>query len=329
MYDIIIINTTMGCDFMKKTILCFAATVLITKGITNITAISAPGDIIRPIYSTDILTYMDGIPIQGYSLNGRMMIELEALESYGFSVSYDESVRTLFVNKTNKPYENFHPHYSRDVEGNIVGYTYETDIKAYVNGNYIPTESVNGRLLAVAENLGRVIDAENDYDIDTYGQESKSVFELYGQYGTSPYFMTHHWNSVARTLHVYNNVGSLPPYEEQVSKLKKTFSESTKAKTLKYEFKTKYGTLLIGDEATYFIWPDGKYTSLNDVFNLYGLAFEGNIRIQNASLGETEQYVEFDSFKSHYNSLIGHGYDIYDEGRYRFDLKNFIIEKIY
>lgn len=37
----------------------------------NVAYVSAAnGDIIQPVYSTDILTYMDDIPIKGYNIGG-------------------------------------------------------------------------------------------------------------------------------------------------------------------------------------------------------------------------------------------------------------------
>ena len=53
-----------------------------------VSANAANGDVIQPIYSTDILTYMDGIPIKGYNIGGQTLICLEDLSNYGFSVYY-------------------------------------------------------------------------------------------------------------------------------------------------------------------------------------------------------------------------------------------------
>ena len=61
------------------------------------TAYAAVGDIADTLYNTDIITYLDGKQIKGYSLDGRMMICLEDLRNYGYAVEYDDSIRTLFV----------------------------------------------------------------------------------------------------------------------------------------------------------------------------------------------------------------------------------------
>lgn len=52
------------------------------------------GDISSTLYNTDIITYFDGKQIEGYSLDGRMMICLEDLKNYGYTVEYDDSMLT-------------------------------------------------------------------------------------------------------------------------------------------------------------------------------------------------------------------------------------------
>ena len=44
---------------------------------------AANGDIKDTIYTTDILTQVDGKNIQSYSINGETLIALEDLENYG------------------------------------------------------------------------------------------------------------------------------------------------------------------------------------------------------------------------------------------------------
>ena len=124
------------------------------------TAYAAVGDIADTLYNTDIITYLDGKQIKGYSLDGRMMICLEDLRNYGYAVEYDDSIRTLFVTKDGDISEDFNPYFERGTIGGIAGYTYETDIVAYVNGVYVDTENIGGRLVAVAEDLANV--AEED-----------------------------------------------------------------------------------------------------------------------------------------------------------------------
>ena len=130
---------------------------LIAAGIIAITAApayAANGDIKSTIYSTDILTLVDGKPIESYNIGGQTMIALEDLEDYGFSVYYSNEERLLIVNKIGEPDADFNPQIARGKPGRKTGYTYETDIAAFVNGELIDAESINGKLLAVVEALG-------------------------------------------------------------------------------------------------------------------------------------------------------------------------------
>lgn len=309
---------------MKKFVCLIAAIILLS----TVSAAAKNGDVKQPYFTTDILTYMDGIPIQTWSLNGRMLIALEDLESYGFSVSYDESIRTLFVNKTNEPYEDFHPVYERGKEGEIAGYTYETDIEAYVNGTYIPTESINGKLLAVAEDLGRVVNENDDYMlwIHSWGGESTvsaQAYEKYGKYGVSHYFMSHVWDAENRVLNIYNTTGTLPSYEERIQAIKDEHSFTA------YEtFENQYGTLLFCDGDAVFVWKNGAYTNLYDIFAKYDMTHLSGIPMKNCEFSDDGLFMYFDSGKERAEPPYYHQFVRYDEGRYCLDLKNFIITKL-
>ena len=75
--------------------------------IWNLAVYANNGDISSTLYNTDIITYFDGKQIEGYSLDGRMMICLEDLKNYGYTVEYDDSIRTLFVNKDGEVADDF------------------------------------------------------------------------------------------------------------------------------------------------------------------------------------------------------------------------------
>ena len=46
---------------------------------------SAESGVVGHIYSTDILTYVNGQPIDGYNIGGRTVVIAEDLDSYGFN----------------------------------------------------------------------------------------------------------------------------------------------------------------------------------------------------------------------------------------------------
>ena len=116
-------------------------------------AFAANGDIVCPIYTTDIITKIDGREIHGYSLNGRMMIALEDLVPYGYSVSWDGDTSTLIVLKTGHADAFFDPSFGRGKEGEVAGYMYESDITVFLNGKRVEAYSIGGKMVVCAEDI--------------------------------------------------------------------------------------------------------------------------------------------------------------------------------
>ena len=122
------------------------------------------GDVIDTIYTTDILTYVDDTPIRGYAINGKTMICLEDLRDYGFTVNYDDSVRTLYVDKTSEKSPDFTPFFERGKVGGVAGSVLKTDIKAYVNGIQANAYAIDGRMVAAVEDLGTTEEKPASYN---------------------------------------------------------------------------------------------------------------------------------------------------------------------
>ena len=83
---------------------------------------AANGDIKDTIYTTDILTQVDGKNIQSYSIDGETLIALEDLENYGYTVYYNDNIRSVFITKTGT----VNPDYNPSIERGKVGGTAET-----------------------------------------------------------------------------------------------------------------------------------------------------------------------------------------------------------
>lgn len=158
------------------------------------TAYAANGDIAGTIYTTDILTQIDGKNITSYNIDGETLIALEDLEQYGFNVKYDDSIRTVFINDTGKRPSDFNPDIPRGEVGGIAGNYYESDILACVNGVFIRAYSLNGKMAARVEDLGNI-------DSDS-------------QYGLSPYLMTYSYDDEKRLLSLNTKRDSMPDTEQ-------------------------------------------------------------------------------------------------------------------
>ena len=204
---------------MKK-ILIIGLLILMFSGAS---ASAAIGDPVQPIYSTDILTYIDGIPIKGYNIGGQTLICLEDLSDYGFSVYYDDEMRYLFVNKQGKPKKDFAPTIERGVVGGIEGYTYETDIRALLNSEEIHVENIGGKLAVTAETLD---DLKDDY----YLSGIPSIRNY------PKYFMMQSYTDFSRVLNVYSDISINYLYEKNIS----DFESDIKNQSRAYEIVDKY-----------------------------------------------------------------------------------------
>ena len=74
----------MGEIEMKKII--FALLIALGQAALGGAAYAANGDIAGKIYTTDILTQIDGRDIPSYAIDGETLIAVEDLEAYGFNV---------------------------------------------------------------------------------------------------------------------------------------------------------------------------------------------------------------------------------------------------
>ncbi len=164
---------------MKKLLFTAAVCAALAGGLS---AAAEIGDVVGYVYSTDILATVNSVPIPSYSLDGKTAIALRDLENYGFNVTYDDSVRVALVDFAPwgiNPIEGV----ERGTVGEIVGEVLETDIVAYINGEYVPTHNIGGHLVAAIE------------DIAPWGDGSE--FAAYGYAKTG---MTYTWDEESRTV---------------------------------------------------------------------------------------------------------------------------------
>ena len=163
---------------MKKVLFCILTVMLLVLCILNVFADEAAGH----IYSTDILAFVNGKPIDGYNIGGKTVIIAEDLDGYGFGVQYNDEIRTLkiesYFNRGYKEIEEI----SRDKAGRIIGNIYKTDIKVYFNGILVNGYNIGGRTAVCIEELG-----------DMSGSANAS-------YGYSDYLGRSIWNPDERTI---------------------------------------------------------------------------------------------------------------------------------
>lgn len=280
---------------MLKTVAVSAAALML---IIPAVAHAAVGDIAGEIYSTDILTEFDGMPIRSYAIDGETLIALEDLEQYGFNVKYDDSIRTVFVNKLGEPAEDFKPQIECGKVGEVAGYYYETDILAYLNGVNIRAYAIDGQMVARVEDIGAVRE-DSEYGISSYG-------------------MTYTWDEENRLLSLNYSADKRPDIEQ----IKKDFINSDSFGWFySEEISCKSGSVLIGGQSgtphgTYLHYyylrnSDKFFVPLDGILNRYGFHdVWGHLRIDNLQC--EDDFLIFDGTK-------------YDgrQGTYKLDLNKF------
>lgn len=122
---------------------------------------------------TDIVAYINDLPIPSYNINGYTAIVAEDLAQYGFSVHYDNTTRSLSVDyfeNDNPITAKYQPEQNTKPIGSFAAYVYATDIVTYVAGEKVPSYNIDGRTLIL-------IDALDVYgDVIWYPKERKICY---------------------------------------------------------------------------------------------------------------------------------------------------------
>ena len=163
---------------MKKIVL-FA---LAIAAVCTVQVYAKSGDVIGNVYSSDIIAYINDVPVPSYNINGRTVIIPEDLEDYGINCYYNDELRTLLVYMYDTMNPSVQNQVARGTPGRITNKIYETDIKTYVNGELIQAYSLNGKVAVAIENLGKITDDNMEY---------------------SPYNMRYVWDGKNRSISLY------------------------------------------------------------------------------------------------------------------------------
>ncbi len=123
---------------------------------------------------TDIIAYINDLPIPSYNINGQTAIVAEDLEQYGFRVHYWEEERLLqldYVPTDNvKITADYTPKKNTKPIGSFAANVYQTDITTRLKGDEIPSFNIGGKTLIF-------IDALEKYgDVVWYPQEREIRF---------------------------------------------------------------------------------------------------------------------------------------------------------
>lgn len=186
-FDIMcLINLKIGVHYtMKKLITALLLVCL------PLTVQASNGDICGQIYSTDILAYVNDVPINSYNIGGRTVIIAEDLYDndngvyYGFGGWYDDELRVLTIHSTG--YGGIDEYrVERGSVGRVTGNIYETDIKVMFNEQYVPSYNIGGKTAICIEDLGLADETSRNYE-----------------YGWSDYMCRYEWSQEKREIRLY------------------------------------------------------------------------------------------------------------------------------
>lgn len=139
--------------FLKRSIPFILAGLLSTSAAAANESDPPVGTCVGHIYSTDIVTYVDDMPIPSFNIGGKTVIAARDLMEYGFQVNWSEENRTVLI--TSSRYPEQRPAYqpSADTPGRILGNIYQSDIRVYVNGQEIPSYNLGGQTVIAPSDL--------------------------------------------------------------------------------------------------------------------------------------------------------------------------------
>ena len=86
----------------------------------------------------------------------------------------------MFITKTGTVNPDYNPSIERGKVGGTAGYTYETDINAYINGKLIQAYAIDGKMVAKVEEMGTSENLSEDvntkYQMSYTYDDSKDCF---------------------------------------------------------------------------------------------------------------------------------------------------------
>lgn len=140
------------------------------------------GDIAGTYYATDIVTTLNGFPIEAINIGGNTLIDAEAMAYYGFSVTWLPETRCLDITSFGEPHE-MRPAAKGNARpvGAALGRYYETDIITSLDGEPITAYNIGGRTFLHAEPLLQKLDSMKSFDVTGYECNPVEKYDLIGQ----------------------------------------------------------------------------------------------------------------------------------------------------
>ena len=149
---------------MKKLICALMCAVMLLGLAPSVFALKN-GDVVDAVLHTDIVTYINGTPIESYNIKGYTAVKVEDLMNYGFMVVWDAGARTLKVTRpvVRPVTSTYVPVANTYIVGSYWMDVYYTDIKTYFNGNEVPSYNIGGSTIAYVDDLAKYFTTPDKY----------------------------------------------------------------------------------------------------------------------------------------------------------------------
>ncbi len=132
-------------------------------------------NVIGKAVHTDIVCYINGLPIRSYNVKGQTAIVAEDLREYGFFATYNDEKRHLDVysyepDNPDKITAHYVPPKNKKPIGSFAANVYATDIVTTIEGEKVPAYNIGGETLIFIDELKRL------GDVIWYPKERKVCF---------------------------------------------------------------------------------------------------------------------------------------------------------
>ena len=142
------------------------------------------------VYTTDIVTFIDGAPIASYNADGTTMVSVSDLANYGFQVDWDQETRTASILAVQRPEHTPNVEIRKATPGKVSGGYYSTDVQVSFNGAGLDNVcSINGWTMIPLSEIGAVQSQALQFDNPNYA------------IGYSRFLGATTWDAQAREVH--------------------------------------------------------------------------------------------------------------------------------
>lgn len=129
---------------------------------------SANAEALGTVLTTDIVAYIDHLPVPAYNIDGYTAVIIRDLEKYGYTVIWDEADRSVtFYRDFSVPVEGIIPKYEPYPLGAKLFDVYHTDIVVYFGETQIPAYNIGGRTAVRLRDISTVKEVMFDSDAKT------------------------------------------------------------------------------------------------------------------------------------------------------------------